>query len=188
VEENKVKVYNPLLGKEMELKADLVVLSTPLIPNDDMEEVSKLLRVPLNENGFFLEAHVKLRPLDFATDGIFLCGSARFPANIKETVAQALGAVSRASIILLRGSVTVEPIISVLVNEDACRGCGLCVALCPYGALEIRHTDKGRKVHVIDVACKGCGVCASTCYQHALTVNSFTDDQIMAQVNVYLEG
>ena len=188
VEENTVKVYNPLLGKEMELKADLVVLSTPLIPNDDMEEVSKLLRVPLNENGFFLEAHVKLRPLDFATDGIFLCGSARFPANIKETVAQALGAVSRASIILLRGSVTVEPIISVLVNEDACRGCGLCVALCPYGALEIRHTDKGRKVHVIDVACKGCGVCASTCYQHALTVNSFTDDQIMAQVNAYLEG
>ena len=188
VEENKVKVYNPLLGKEMELKADLVVLSTPLIPNDDMEEVSKLLRVPLNENGFFLEAHVKLRPLDFATDGIFLCGSARFPANIKETIAQALGAVSRASIILLRGSVTVEPIISVLVNEDACRGCGLCVALCPYGALEIRHTDKGRKVHIIDVACKGCGVCASTCYQHALTINSFTDEQIMAQVNVYLEG
>ncbi len=188
VEDGSVKVYSPLLGEEMKINADLVVLSTPLIPAEDAEKLSKLLRVPLNENGFFLEAHVKLRPLDFATDGIFLCGSARFPANIKEAVSQALGAASRASIVLLRDSITVEPIVSVLVNEDACRGCGLCVALCPYGALEIRQTDKGRKVHVIEVACKGCGVCASTCYQHALTINSFRDDQILAQINAFLES
>lgn len=187
VEDGKVRVFSPLLGEEMELRADLVVLSTPLIPERSAEELSKLLRVPLNENGFFLEAHVKLRPLDFATDGIFLCGSARFPANIKESIAQALGAASRASIVLLKENITVEPIVSVLVNEDACRGCGLCVALCPYGALEIRHTEKGRKVHVIEVACKGCGVCASTCYQHALTINSFRDDQILAQINAFLE-
>jgi len=86
-----------------------------------------------------------------------------------------------------KGSVVVEPIISVLSDEDACRGCGLCVALCPYGALEIHHTEKGRKVHVIDVACKGCGVCAATCYQHALNINSYTDEQLEAQIDAFLE-
>jgi heterodisulfide reductase subunit A len=187
VESNTVKVYHPLLGKDLTLPADLVVLSTPLVANEDAGETSQLLRVPVDENGFFLEGHVKLKPLDFATDGIFLCGSARFPANIRETISQGLGAASRASIPLSKGSVKVEPIISVLADEDACRGCGLCVALCPYGALEIEDTQKGRKVHVIDVACKGCGVCAATCYQHALSINSFTDEQIEAQIDAFLD-
>ncbi len=187
MESDQVRVYHSLLGREMTLSADLVVLSTPLVAPEDANVTSQLLRVPVDENGFFLEGHVKLKPLDFATDGIFLCGSARFPANIRETVAQGLGAASRASIPLSRGSVVVEPIISVLADEDACRGCGLCVALCPYGALEIRHTEKGRKVHVIDVACKGCGVCAATCYQHALTINSYTDQQLEAQIDAFLD-
>lgn len=187
VESNTVKVYHPLLGKDMTLAADLVVLSTPLVAQEDVEETARLLRVPVDENGFFLEGHVKLKPLDFATDGVFLCGSARFPANVRETIAQGLGAASRASIPLSKGSVKVEPIISVLADQDACRGCGLCVALCPYGALEIENTPEGRKVHVIDVACKGCGVCAATCYQHALSINSFTDEQIEAQINAFLD-
>ena len=186
VEPDKVRVYHALLGREMELPANLVVLSTPVVSQEDAETISRLLRVPIDENGFFLEGHVKLKPLDFATDGVYLCGSARFPSNIREAVAQGLGAASRASIPLSKGSVVVEPIISVLANEDACRGCGLCVALCPYGALEIQRTDKGRKVHVIDVACKGCGVCAATCYQHALSINSFTDQQIRSQLEAYL--
>ena len=187
VEADRVKVYHDLLGHHMDLPADLVVLSTPLIAHEDAQVTAQLMKIPIDENGFFLEGHVKLKPLDFATDGVFLCGSARFPANIREAVAQGLGAASRASIPLSKGSVVVEPIISVLTNEDACRGCGLCVALCPYGALEIRKTEKGRKVHVIDVACKGCGVCASTCYQHALSINSFTDQQIEAQIEAFLE-
>jgi len=187
VESNTVKVYHPLLGKDMTLAADLVVLSTPLVAQEDVEETARLLRVPVDENGFFLEGHVKLKPLDFATDGVFLCGSARFPANVRETIAQGLGAASRASIPLSKGSVKVEPIISVLADQDACRGCGLCVALCPYGALEIENTPEGRKVHVIDVACKGCGVCAATCYQHALSINSYTDEQIDAQINAFLD-
>lgn len=181
-----VGVYHNLLGRHLNLPADLVVLSTPLVSQEDAEATSHLLRVPIDENGFFLEGHVKLKPLDFATDGVFLCGSARFPSNIREAVAQGLGAASRASIPLSRGSVEVEPIISVLADEAACRGCGLCVALCPYGALEIQQTDKGRKVHVINVACKGCGVCAATCYQHALSINSFTDQQINAQIDAFL--
>jgi len=144
VEQGQVRVFHPLFGREMVLPADLVVLSTPLVAQEDAEVTSRLLRVPIDENGFFLEGHVKLKPLDFATDGVFLCGSARFPSNIREAVAQGLGAASRASIPLSKGSVVVEPIISVLAHEDACRGCGLCVALCPYGALEIRQTEKGR--------------------------------------------
>jgi len=184
---DRVRVYHSLLGREMNLPADLVVLSTPLVAQEDANVSSQLLRVPVDENGFFLEGHVKLKPLDFATDGIYLCGSARFPANIREVIAQGLGAASRASIPMSKGSVVVEPIISVLADEDACRGCSLCVALCPYSALEIRNTEKGRKVHVIDVACKGCGVCAATCYQHALTINSYTNNQLEAQIDAFLD-
>jgi heterodisulfide reductase subunit A len=188
VQENTVKVYHHLLGRDLELPQDLVVLSTPLIAGEDNESLSKLLRVTLDANKFFLEAHVKLKPLDFATDGIYLCGNAHYPASVREAISQALGAASRASIPLAKGVMTVEPIVSVLADEDACRGCGLCVALCPYGALEIVQTDKGRKVRVISVACKGCGVCAATCYQHALDINSFTDQQVAEQIKAFLTG
>ncbi|MBW2572133.1 MAG: CoB--CoM heterodisulfide reductase iron-sulfur subunit A family protein [Deltaproteobacteria bacterium] len=187
VESDQVRVYHSLLGREMTLTADIVVLSTPLVAQEDANVSSQLLRVPVDENGFFLEGHVKLKPLDFATDGIYLCGSARFPANIREVIAQGLGAASRASIPMSKGSIVVEPIISVLADEDACRGCSLCVALCPYSALEISNTEKGKKVHVIDVACKGCGVCAATCYQHALTINSYTNNQLEAQIDAFLD-
>jgi heterodisulfide reductase subunit A len=183
-----VRVTHHLLGRELELPAELVVLSTPLIAGEDNEVISKLLRVSLDENKFFLEGHVKLKPLDFATDGIYLCGNAHYPATVREAISQALGAASRASIPLAKGVMTVEPIVSTLADEDACRGCGLCVALCPYGALEIVHTEKGRKVKVIPVACKGCGMCAATCYQHALSVNSYTDEQIGEQMSACLAG
>jgi heterodisulfide reductase subunit A len=188
VKKDVVNVYHHLLGRELDLPQDLVVLSTPLIAGEDNEELSKLLRVTLDANKFFLEAHVKLKPLDFATDGVYLCGNAHYPATIREAVSQALGAASRASIPLAKGMMTVEPIVSVLADEDACRGCGLCVALCPYGALEIVKTEKGRKVRVIPVACKGCGVCAATCYQHALSINSYTDQQVEEQIRAFLSG
>jgi len=187
VSEGTVSVYHHLLGRELELKANLVVLSTPLIAGEDNEVISQLLRVSLDENKFFLEGHVKLKPLDFANDGIYLCGNAHYPATVREAISQALGAASRASIPLSKGVMQVEPIVSTLVDEDACRGCGLCVALCPYGALEIVRTEKGRKVRVIPVACKGCGVCAATCYQHALSINSYTDQQIGEQIRAFLD-
>lgn len=187
VEEGKAIVHHELLGREIELPQDLVVLSTPLVAGEDNEAISKLLRVSLDANKFFLEGHVKLKPLDFATDGIYLCGNAHYPATVREAVSQALGAASRASIPLSKGVMSVEPIVSTLVDEDACRGCGLCVALCPYGALEIVRGEKGRKVRVIPVACKGCGVCAATCYHHALSVNSYSDAQIGEQIRAFLE-
>jgi heterodisulfide reductase subunit A len=187
VEEGKVVVHHELLGREIDLDQDLVVLSTPLVAGDDNEAISQLLRVSLDANKFFLEGHVKLKPLDFATDGIYLCGNAHYPASVREAVSQALGAAARASIPLSKGVMSVEPIVSTLVDEEACRGCGLCVALCPYGALEIVRGEKGRKVKVIPVACKGCGVCAATCYHHALSVNSYSDAQIGEQIKAYLE-
>jgi heterodisulfide reductase subunit A len=186
--DNGVRVYHHLLGRELEIPQDLVVLSTPLIAGEDNEELSKLLRVNLDDNKFFLESHVKLKPLDFATDGVYLCGNAHYPATLREAISQALGAASRASIPLAKGMMTVEPIVSVLADEEACRGCGLCVALCPYGALEIAQTEKGRKVRVIPVACKGCGICAASCYVHALSINSYTDAQVEEQIRAFLSG
>ena len=186
VNEDKVTVFHHLMGKEIDLPQDMVVLSTPLVASEEAEKVASLFRVSLDENKFFLEAHVKLRPIDCATDGIFICGSAHYPKDVRESILQALGAASRASIPLSQGEVKIEPIVTSLVNKDACRGCGLCVALCPYNALEIRDTDEGRKVNVITVACKGCGVCAATCYRHALSINSFTDDQMEAQIHSFL--
>ncbi len=186
VEEDKVTVFHHLMGKELELPQDMVVLSTPLIASEDAVKIANLFRVTLDENKFFLEAHVKLRPLDCATDGIFLCGSAHYPKDVRESILQALGAASRASIPLAQGEIKIEPIISTFVDRDACRGCGLCVALCPYGALEIEETDEGRKANIITVACKGCGVCAATCFRHALGINSFTDEQIQAQIHGFL--
>ncbi|MBW1768390.1 MAG: CoB--CoM heterodisulfide reductase iron-sulfur subunit A family protein, partial [Deltaproteobacteria bacterium] len=185
----KITVFDPILEKNLTIDNDILALGVAVLPSSDNKEISKLYKIPLSQDGFFLEAHMKLRPVDFATDGIFLCGMAHFPKYVSESVSQANAAASRAATLLSKDKnekIEVEPIVANLINEDACRGCGLCVALCPYGALEVRQTEKGRKVHVIDVACKGCGVCAATCYQHALTIDSFTDQQITAQMEAYL--
>ncbi|MFH1312576.1 MAG: CoB--CoM heterodisulfide reductase iron-sulfur subunit A family protein [Candidatus Eisenbacteria bacterium] len=176
-----VRVTSAILGREMVLPYDLLVLETPLVPAGTNEALSRMLKVPLDEYGFFLEAHVKLRPLDFATDGIFVCGTARWPASIRECVEQALGAASRASTFLESGRVKVEPIVS-FVTEDDCRGCGLCVALCPYGAIELVKTEAGEKARTIDVACKGCGTCGATCYRGAITMKHYSDEQLTAQI------
>jgi len=188
VEAGRVKVLNPLTGRDMELEADLVILAPPLTPRKGAEAVSRMLKVPLDENKFFLEAHVKLRPVDFATDGIFICGTAHWPASTNESIYQALGAAARASIPLSRGYVKVEPIVSELVDEEACRGCGMCAAVCPYGAIEIVETEKGPKARIISVACKGCGVCAATCYKSAIGMSHYTDEQLDAQMKAYLKG
>ena len=182
VEDGVVKVTGQVVGKELSIDADIVVLATPLVPRDDAGELSKMLKVPLDEDRFFLEAHVKLRPVDFATDGIYVCGTARWPATTRECVEQALGAAARASIPLLRGEVEVEPAVARLLDPEICRGCGMCATICPYGAIEMIDTEEGTKAQMIEVACKGCGTCAATCYKRAITMVHYTDDQIAAQL------
>ncbi|HVP56534.1 MAG TPA: CoB--CoM heterodisulfide reductase iron-sulfur subunit A family protein [bacterium] len=177
----KITVACDTLGQDVVVSYDLLVLSTPLVPAATNEALSRILKVPLDEDGFFLEAHIKLRPLDFATDGIFVCGTARWPATVEECVEQALGAASRASTFLVAGRVKVEPAVS-WVSVDDCRGCGLCVALCPYGAIELVDTEHGKRAHTVEVACKGCGVCGATCYRHAIKMKHFSDQQVTAQI------
>ena len=130
-EKYNIKIYDTNLQDFLEFETDLVVLSTPIVPTDGLEEIAKMLKVPMDKNGFFLEAHVKLRPLDFATDGIFLCGAAQWPKFINETIAQAKGAAARATTILSKEKITVIGA-TAKVNPDLCIGCGSCQEICPY--------------------------------------------------------
>ncbi len=178
-----ISFYSPTVNEEVNLKADLLVLSTPLIPVADAKELSQMLKVPLDSNGFFMEAHVKLRPIDFATDGIFVCGTAHSPKDIGESVAQALGVASRASIPMAKKRVRTAAIMSQ-VDQTRCSGCGTCIDVCPYNAL--RKNEKGL-AETIAAVCKGCGVCGATCPEKAITMHHFTDEQIQAQGLAALE-
>jgi len=179
----KVKVWHQLRGREVELPADMVVLTTPLIPRVDNEEISKMLKVPLSEQGFFLEAHLKLMPVEFATDGIYLCGSARWPTDIAEGVSQAYAAASKAVIPMRRGYVKPEAI-TALVDEDKCSGCGTCEPVCPFKAIELQARDGKRVSHVSEAVCKGCGTCGAACPAGAIIMNHFRDVEILAQIEV----
>ena len=172
-----VKIHTPLLGSDLTIKADMVVLSVPLIPNQDNKKLSQLLKVPLNSDGFFMEAHVKLRPIDFATDGIYVCGTAHSPKELPESIAQAKGAASRAGIPMAKGTLKTAAYTSV-VDETKCSGCGTCIEVCPYNA--ITKNERGL-AQVTEAVCKGCGVCGASCPERAITMRHFTDEEIEAQ-------
>ena len=172
--------YDSTLAMEGEINPDLLVLSTPIIPEGN-QELSQLLRIPVTGDGFFMEAHMKLRPLDFATDGMFLCGTAHYPKYIPETINQANGAALRAATILSLDTIVSSGVVCE-VNENECIGCDLCVRVCPYGAIELEDTEEGKIAKVITAACKGCGVCNSVCPTAALSLNHFTDQQLFSQI------
>jgi len=181
----RIKVYHELRKRELELPCDILVLTTPLIPREDNQEISKLLKVSLDEFGFLLEAHLKLRPVEFAMDGIYLCGSARWPTDVSEGISQAYAAAAKAAGPLRMGYVKPEAITS-RVNEDICSGCGLCVQVCPFGAMQLVSKD-GESVAQVTVAqCKGCGTCGGTCPSGAITMNHFRDEEIMAQLEALI--
>jgi heterodisulfide reductase subunit A len=187
VGEERVVVYDELLGGKLSVPCDLVVLSTPLVARDGVHELAQMLKVPVDEHGFFLEAHVKLRPLDFATDGIYVAGTARWPAHLEETITQAYGAAARAGTVLSKDEVT-SPGIVARVNEHLCRGCGRCVEICEFGAPSLEEMAPGPEVaRVNPVMCKGCGACASLCPTGAMQACHFTDEQVAAMVRAALE-
>lgn len=182
IKKNVIKVYSDLLNQEIEIPQDLVVLSTPLVANEDSALLAKMLKVPLEENNFFLEAHVKLRPVDFATDGVFICGSAHWPADIAESISQANAAASRASRILWKDALEVEGSTAEVI-EELCIGCEACIKICPYKAIsKDENTDTAR---VNKVICKGCGLCGASCPKKAIIIHHFTGDQIRAEILTY---
>jgi heterodisulfide reductase subunit A2 len=190
VKDGVVELYQPLTGMTIEIPYDLVVLSTPLIAPSDSQAIANLMRIPVDQNNFFMEAHAKLRPLDFATDGIFLAGTARYPATVPEAQAQGLGAASRADTILSKDKLIFSALVSHVT--DRCDGCALCLDVCPYYAIKLEDYEQDgrmkKRVKTDSILCKGCGVCAATCPKGGVRVYGFDKEQIKAQVDALLLG
>ena len=164
------------------MKPDLLVLAAPIVARDDRQELSELLRVPLNADGFFLEAHVKLRPVDFASEGLFLCGTAHAPKFISETISQANAVAARAASILSRKVMPVGAQ-TAWVDPNKCIACMTCVHVCPYMAPQI---GKDNKAEVQGAVCMGCGSCTSSCPAKAITLHHYLDMQILGAINSLL--
>jgi heterodisulfide reductase subunit A2 len=187
VEENgkpilRVTATDRVLGQKLAIDTDSVALAAAVIPSATSHEVSKLFKIPLNPDGFFQEAHVKLRPIDSAADGVFLCGIAHYPKHISETIAQAYGAAGRAATIITKDSIVASGAICE-VNETACVSCGGCISVCTYDAIDFRDTPQGKKARVNPILCKGDGVCSSRCPTGAIFLKHFTNEEIFAQID-----
>jgi len=163
-----------LLQSELSIETDFIALSTGIVAPEDNFRMAQMLKVPINSDGFFLEAHVKLRPVDFSTEGIFLCGLA----------CQAKAAASRAGKILGKDSIIANGIVAS-VNEEICAGCGLCEAVCPYGAIEVDKKDKVARVN--PALCKGCGTCCAACPSGAVELKGFRKKQILSMIDIFAE-
>jgi heterodisulfide reductase subunit A-like polyferredoxin len=177
-----VTVYNPVLRENLAYHPDLLVLSAATIPADTAE-LASMLKVPRNADGFFLEAHMKLRPVDFASEGIYLCGMAHSPKMIDESLSQASAAVSRACTILSKDQIQVGGVVSV-VDPEKCAACLTCVRVCPY-TVPVINADGVAEIEV--AKCQGCGICASECPGKAIKLQHFTDEQIMAKCDVLID-
>jgi heterodisulfide reductase subunit A len=184
-----VRVWDALRGRELCLPVDLVVLSTPLVPGPDNAAISRLLKVPLDQSGFFLEAHVKLRPVEFATDGIYVCGTARWPADVSESIAQAYAASAKSAIPMRAGVVTAEAI-TAFSDPTRCTGCGTCVLTCPYNAISLQPPIPNTQYPISNIAsvnvvqCKGCGSCVAACPNGAMQQRGLTDAQVLRMIEV----
>jgi heterodisulfide reductase subunit A len=177
-----VSFFEPTVQEDILIDADLLVLSAAVVPPQENEKLAKMLKVPVNEDGFFLEAHAKLRPVDFATEGIYVCGMAHSPKSIEESISQAKAAVSRACMLLTKDTIEAEGIIAT-VNPNRCTGCELCIMVCAYNAIEIEETKMGKVAKVNSALCKGCGACAATCRCSAIDIKGFTDLQMNRIIN-----
>jgi len=176
-----IAVFDPILNEPVNLEAGLLALSVGTAPNPDNDAISKMLKVSTNQDGFFLEAHVKLRPVDFATDGVFMCGLAHAPKFSDESITQANAAVSRALTILTKDFIEAEGKTAYVIKER-CMACGLCEVNCPFGAIAVDLKEGAAVVNA--VLCKGCGVCTASCRMNAVDLNGFTNEQVLSQIRV----
>ncbi|MCJ2532392.1 MAG: CoB--CoM heterodisulfide reductase iron-sulfur subunit A family protein [Candidatus Thermoplasmatota archaeon] len=181
-----VEIDEKFIEETITIRPDYVVLNAAVHPNPDNKDIAQKLKVPQNEEGFFLEAHMKLRPVDFATDGIFLCGLAHSPRLIDESISQALAAAARVNTVLSKPFIEGEGVVSV-VDEEKCIGCGRCVDLCEYGAPRLEEVSPGVfKSKVNEALCKGCGSCVVECCSRAIRSKHFRSDQIITMIEAAL--
>jgi heterodisulfide reductase subunit A len=178
----RINVADPVLGKRLALDADLLVLSAAVVPSKGSREIARLFKVPLSPDGFFQEAHVKLRPVDFAAEGVYLCGTGHYPKHISETICQAYGAAGRAVTLLSRDTVTASGSVCE-VKENDCVACGACITACMYGAIEFRETPQGKKAWVNPILCKGDGLCNAKCPTNAIALKHYADEEIFCQID-----
>ncbi len=179
-----VLAEDTLMGRPIEVPVDMVVLATGATgaqPSAGAKQLGQMLNVSLSPDGFFAEAHPKLRPVETATAGVFLAGCCQSPKDIPDTVAQASAAAAQALKLLARGAVEIDPTVASVI-EERCSGCGECVETCPYGAIEVRQA----KAHINPALCHGCGTCVAACVAKAITAAHFTDEQLVAEVDAIL--
>ena len=181
----RVTVPDPVLGQQLEIEADLIALSAAVVPAEGSAEVARQFKVAQNPDGFFQEAHVKLRPVDFAADGVFLCGTAHYPKHIAEAIGQAYGAAGRAVTLLSQDTVTASGSVCEVAEQD-CVACGACITACTYEAIEFYETPEGKKARVNPVLCKGDGLCNAKCPTHAIILKHYTDEEICFQIDAAL--
>jgi len=181
----RVTVPDPILGQRLAIDADFVALSVAVVPSAGNQEIVRFFKVAVNPDGFFQEAHVKLRPVDFAADGVFLCGANHYPKHISESISQAHGAAGRAATLLAQDTVTASGAVCE-VEEHDCVSCGACITACAYGAIHWRETPAGKKAEVNPVLCKGDGLCCAKCPTDAIVLKHFTNEEVFDQIDAAL--
>ncbi|MCB2189673.1 MAG: FAD-dependent oxidoreductase, partial [Deltaproteobacteria bacterium] len=180
-----VEARDYVLAEDLALDADLVVLAAAVVPPEGAKEVSQMFKVSLGADGFFQEAHVKLRPVDFGAEGVYLCGAAHYPKHLNETISQAYGAAGRVLTLLANPTVKASGSVCV-VDEHQCLGCGACAQACAFGAIEMAATKQGPKARVIPVLCQGDGLCNAKCPTGAIQLQHYTDDELLHQIRAGL--
>ncbi len=178
----RVTVTDPILGTALEIDADTLALAAAVVPSEGNRLIAQQFQVSLGPDDWFKEAHVKLRPVDFATDGVFLCGTAHYPKHLSETINQAFGAAGRVANLLSQDTVVASGSVCE-VAEKRCFGCGACKSVCSYGAIQLRETRQGMKAEVNPVLCKGDGLCNAVCPANAISLKHYTDEELIAEID-----
>ena len=180
----KVTARDPVVNRDVVIPADLLTLAAAVDPAETNRELGQLFKVTVNAQGFFMEAHMKLRPVDFTTEGVFLAGLAHYPKPLDESIAQATAAAQRASILLSQKELTIPGVISK-VDPTKCAECLTCVRMCPYGAPYIN--EETHAAEILPALCQGCGICSSVCPGRAIDLQHFKDEQIFQEIDSLLE-